>query len=169
MVLNLYANALSCLALLDSSSTLVANATAKYFGTDKLLDDLYPLSFKTIAHYQQQDTTLLATAKQHPDYSIKIFRRGGKKQQLICKNNKIVLPKILIERVVEWYHTTLCHPGETRTEQTIRQHFTGHKLREIVHTVCSTCPTCQITKNLKLITDIYRKNKQKLTHGKDNV
>jgi hypothetical protein len=65
---------------------------------------------------------------------------------LICKDNKIVLPKILIPRVVEWYHTTLCHPGETRMEQSIRQHFTGTKLREIVHKICSTCPTCQITK-----------------------
>ena len=143
---NIVADALSRLTLLDSSSTSVPNATAEYFGTDKLPDDLYPLRFKTIAHYQQQDPILLATAKRHPDYSIKIFRGGGKKRLLICKNNKIVLPKILIERVVEWYHTTLCHPGETRTEQTIRQHFTGHKLRETVHTVCSTCPTCQITK-----------------------
>jgi len=40
----------------------------------------------------------------------------------------------------------LCHPGETRTEQTIRQHFYWKNLRETVHKVCSTCSTCQITK-----------------------
>ena len=45
-----------------------------------------------------------------------------------------------------WYHQTLCHPGETRTEQTIRQHFYWKGLRKTVQEVCKKCPTCQLTK-----------------------
>ena len=48
--------------------------------------------------------------------------------------------------MVQSYHVHLCHPGETRTEQTINHHFTWTNLRQTVHQVCSTCPTCQHTK-----------------------
>jgi transposase InsO family protein len=47
---------------------------------------------------------------------------------------------------VQWYHTQLCHPGEKRTEETIRQHFTWKNLREHVKEVCQKCHTCQIAK-----------------------
>jgi Integrase zinc binding domain len=47
---------------------------------------------------------------------------------------------------VQWYHTQLCHPGEKRTEQTIRQHFTWKNLREHVKEVCQKCHTCQVAK-----------------------
>ena len=45
----------------------------------------------------------------------------------------------------------LCHPGETRTEHTIRQHFDWKALCATVHDVCKKCPTCQRakTKNQK--------------------
>ena len=35
---------------------------------------------------------------------------------LICINNKIVIPKHLQHKVLEWYHITLCHPEKTRME-----------------------------------------------------
>ena len=72
-----------------------------------------------------------------------------KKRELICLNNKIIIPASLQKRVVEWYHNILCHPGETRTEQTIRQHFTWKNLRHHVAQVCSRCHTCQRTKKSK--------------------
>jgi hypothetical protein len=40
----------------------------------------------------------------------------------------------------------LCHPGETQTEQTMRQHFDWTGLRTKVHEICSKCPTCQKAK-----------------------
>ena len=45
----------------------------------------------------------------------------------------------------------LFHPGETRTEHTLRQHFDWRGLRTTVHDVCKKCPTCQRakTKNQK--------------------
>jgi hypothetical protein len=40
----------------------------------------------------------------------------------------------------------LCYPGETRTEQTIRQHYTWENLRKTLHDLCTKCHTCQLTK-----------------------
>jgi Integrase zinc binding domain len=62
---------------------------------------------------------------------------------LICYKDKIVIPDKLQKPIVTWYHMQLCHPGETRTERTIRQHFWFKNLRELVHNTCKKCPTCQ--------------------------
>jgi transposase InsO family protein len=48
--------------------------------------------------------------------------------------------------LVEWYHEHLCHPGETRTELTVGQHFTWVGLRSTVQSVCKKCDACQRTK-----------------------
>ena len=41
---------------------------------------------------------------------------------IICKNDKIVVPKIIRKYVVNWYHTYILHPGKELTESTISQH-----------------------------------------------
>ena len=51
--------------------------------------------------------------------------------------------------MVEWYHEVLGHPGETRTELTIKQHFTWKNLRKTVQQVCARCDACQRTKRNK--------------------
>ena len=56
------------------------------------------------------------------------------------------MPAVLQQRTVDWYHTQLCHPGVSRTESTIRQHFTWRNLSDMVATTCQKCPTCQKTK-----------------------
>jgi Integrase zinc binding domain len=38
------------------------------------------------------------------------------------------------------------HPGQTRTEKTIRNTMTWPGLRQDVELLCSTCPVCQLTK-----------------------
>ena len=53
-----------------------------------------------------------------------IFHGGGKEHTLITKFQKIVVPDKLQQRIVDWYHQQLCHPGIKRRESTIRQHFT---------------------------------------------
>jgi hypothetical protein len=62
------------------------------------------------------------------------------------KDDKIVVPQVLQKNLFQWYHVNLGHPGETRTEKTIRQHFTWKNLVGTVKQVYSTCPTCQRTK-----------------------
>ena len=56
------------------------------------------------------------------------------------------MPTTLQKRCVQWYHESLCHPGESRTEQTIRQHFTWKNLKGKVEKACKTCQICQPTK-----------------------
>ena len=59
------------------------------------------------------------------------------------------MPKALQLRTVQWYHDILCHPGRTRTEATIAQHFHWPNMRKHVEKVCSTCSICQLNKRNK--------------------
>jgi transposase InsO family protein len=119
---------------------------AEFFGRDDLEDDIFPLNYKDIARAQQKDKHLLHAAKHNPQYRLKTYHGGEKKRTLITYNDKIVIPQLLQKRITKWYHTQLCHPGETRTEETICQHFTWKNLRQTVKNVCQKCHTCQITK-----------------------
>ena len=60
-----------------------------------------------------------------------------------------MIPKQLEKQVVEWYHNALCHPGETRTELSISQHFYWKNLRKTVHEIYTKCKTCQFLKRNK--------------------
>ena len=65
------------------------------------------------------------------------------------KEGKIVVPTPLRQKAVEWYHEQLCHPGETRTEATLRQHFTFPGLKPTVVKVYKACAACQHFKKNK--------------------
>jgi transposase InsO family protein len=114
---------------------------------DDLPEDVYPLQYKLIAtHQNKQKDLFIKLNKKQDGFHLKSFCGGGKKRTLICRNEKIIIPKTLQRRVVTWYHDILCHSGETRTEQTLRQQFWWPNLRNDVHDVCSKCDTCQRTK-----------------------
>jgi RNase H-like domain found in reverse transcriptase/Reverse transcriptase (RNA-dependent DNA polymerase)/Integrase zinc binding domain len=120
---------------------------AELFGGSKvdLPSHIYPLKFSTIYKAQKADKYLQRHSGSDK-FHFNTFRGGDNTHTLICHKGKIVVPKSLQKHLVEWYHRTLCHPGMTRSEQTIRQHFWWKTLREDVQKECSTCDICQRTK-----------------------
>ena len=66
--------------------------------------------------------------------------------EVITYQGKIYIPVQLQQHVVTWYHEYLAHPGESRTEATIRQTCTWLNLCSHVQTFCKTCRTCQLFK-----------------------
>ena len=81
----------------------------------------HKLNYKTIMRHQQEDTDLFAAAQRNKSYLVKDFTAAGWVCKLICRNGKIVVPKTLQIHLVQWYHVHLCHPGKTRSEQTIHK------------------------------------------------
>jgi transposase InsO family protein len=49
-------------------------------------------------------------------------------------------------KAIQWYHETLMHPGETRTELTMGQHFTWEGMQKAIQQACKRCQQCQLTK-----------------------
>jgi len=106
----------------------------------------YPLHLHTIQTNQQQDAAFQALSKPAPAYQFKSFSRGDKTYQIWCLHDKIIVLQNLLDRVTQWYHDYLCHPGETRTEKTIAQYFIWTKLRSTVKNICQRYQTCIKTK-----------------------
>ena len=146
---NIVADALSRLSIDDSQvDQLPTSSLAEHYGNTKedLSSTVFPLRYKDNQRAQQTDAWLLSQLQSNDKYSTKIYRGGGKSRTLIVYNDKIVIPKTYSQRIIDWYHVQLCHLGENRTEQTIRQHFTWQGLRNDVAKTIQKCPTCQKSK-----------------------
>ena len=139
------ANAISRLEMSDSQEIL--NISEIYGKDDEdMPDSAYPIRYHDISKAHKTDAKLKLKLVSHKDYTLDTFRGGDQNHRLILRNNKICLPTALHKKTVYWYHEMLCHPGETQTEHTLRQHFDWKGLHTTVHKVCKKCPTCQRVK-----------------------
>jgi hypothetical protein len=112
--------------------------------------DAFPLSFKILSTFQLRDAsvdTLFQKDPTHAHVSRQTFHGG---EQLVCYDGKIYVPPPLRQNVVSWYHEYLCHPGELRTDKTIRQHLWWPSLRPDVRRHVSRCLACQRGKRTRL-------------------
>jgi transposase InsO family protein len=135
----------------DSTPTKITMAQSFMIkGEEKETD--FPLSPELIAKYQRKDKTLKTKVQSGTSTQFNTTKVEG--VEVITYNDKIYIPHHLQQRVVAWYHEYLAHPGQSRTEATIRQNFTWPKLRDHVNYFCSTCPQCQI----------YKKQRKKYGH-----
>lgn len=126
-------------------------AMAEIFAVDEdeipFPKDVYPLSYAILAQEQAKDNVINKTLLKKPDtYEQKAFTTGKLKYNLYVKDDKIVVPTSLQTRTVEWYHERLMHPGETRTELSITQHYCWKGLRNTVKRVCKKCHDCTVNK-----------------------
>ena len=90
------------------------------------------------------------------------YFRGGSNIDLkiiMCKDN-IVIPSILQNYVLHWYHAYLLRSGMDRTETNIHQHFYWPDIRYSVRNKVSNCDSCQHT---KLSNKEYGKSPAKLS------
>ena len=77
-------------------------------------DVIYPLTVKEIAQAQEDDIVLKKLSKTDK-YSTQLVED----MHVLCKDGKMVIPKPLQRRAVNWYHHYLQHPGHTRLEETL--------------------------------------------------
>jgi transposase InsO family protein len=109
--------------------------------------DFHPLNFKHLLKTQESDKTIMKILiMENTKYELQDFHGGGKTTALICYRNKLVIPNKLQKAVISWYHTTLCHPGINRTEETIGQHLWWPNMREHITNYVKICPVCQRNK-----------------------
>ena len=153
---NIVADALSRLDLIPDDSDEASDSTSNSNPTiqdyldirqDELPADVYPLRMSLLSSEQRKDTTIQAKLRErNSGYIIKEVRGGIKSYDVVYCNDKIVVPRTLRKRLINWYHTTLMHPGINRTERTIGMHSTWPKLHDDVEKICKHCKTCQLTK-----------------------
>ena len=104
----------------------------------------YPLSYKELNHEQQRYPALLQRVEaKDPHYTVDEIKYSDVTYKLIRRDGKIVVPPSMQKKATEWYHDTLLHPGETRMELTIGQHYCWTGMRDTVKQVCRSCDICK--------------------------
>jgi transposase InsO family protein len=139
---NIVADALSRLELTEEDFSQEAFA----FDDDDFPSD-YPLSYKQIMYEQKKVDELQQKLKDKPDvYAVAHFKHSDYTYDIITRNDKIVIPPSLQVRATEWYHLHLLHPGETRMELTMGQHYCWKGMRRTIQKVCKACSICKVQK-----------------------
>ena len=82
----------------------------------------FALDVKLIQKHQQSDRKVRGQAKLALNKQITLISlKDAEGVELVHKNNKILVPETLKERVMDWYHDLLllAHPGMARMELSI--------------------------------------------------
>ena len=151
---NIVADTLSRLELLENKEESHHHGTLLQLFTGDTIKDMtdnkntvYPLKLSYIETVQNTNTDLMQKVQTTPDlYESKTFRGGGRQLTLLCKDKRIVVPKSLQQRLARWYHVNLMHPGITRTQLSVKQHFYWKNMDKDIEKICRTCVTCQRNK-----------------------
>jgi len=103
----------------------------------------YPLLLPQLVH-EQNKSTVVKNMLNGPSKLVKktTMRRADKTYELVTRDSKIVVPPSLQRKAAEWYHLHLLHPGETRTELTIAQHYYWKGMKKDIQNVCQACSVC---------------------------
>ena len=112
----------------------ILNISEIYGYEDKELpNSAYPTCYHDIAKAQKNYAELKKKPVSHKDYTLNKVFGGDPNHRLILQNRKICLPMAPQNKIVDWYHEMLCHPGETRTEHNIRQYPSTFRLERPSH------------------------------------
>jgi ribonuclease HI len=104
-------------------------------------DVIYPLTVKEIALAQERDLVLKKLTKMEK-YSTHLVEDT----EVLCKDGKMVIPKVLQRRAVSWYHHYLQHPGHTRLEETLHAAMYWKGMRNTIRSHVKNCRICQVNK-----------------------
>ena len=106
-------------------------------------ESLCILDFHHISQYQKIDNNIkqnLSTGT----YNMKAYD----KETLATLNGKIVIPTLVLNDIIIWYHENLQHPVVSRTYKTINSHFYYLSLEKYIGTCIKKCFIYTETKKL---------------------
>ena len=114
---------------------------------ENLQDKSFPLAPDMFKAYQENDRELQRLMDSAEKRNSERFTtRAVEGVELIHDGNQIFVPAALRDRVLDWYHQMLVHPGEKRMEASLRGVYTWPGLRTAVKNLCKHCHTCQMFK-----------------------
>jgi transposase InsO family protein len=103
----------------------------------------FPMNPRLIAKEQKKDKSIQKSILQGTkEYILKNIEGT----ELLTYNGRIIIPKALTERIVEWYHCYLRHPGQVRMDETLRQIYYWDNMRAMVQRHVKSCKLCQLCK-----------------------
>ncbi len=114
-------------------------------------EEIYPLTAQEVADAQRVDATIKKHCFKHnhvfdKDFDIRLVDETS----VVCKNCRMVIPKLLQRRAVLWFQHYLQHPGHTRLEETMQATMYWKGNRTTIWLITKSCKKCQVNKKPKL-------------------
>ena len=123
--------------------------SAKVFMDENYTDCEFSLNFRMFKVHQKPveklQKQIKKNSKQDPFFTTKVVEGI----ELIHRGNRIFVPPYLKERVMNWYHIMLCHPGQVQMEQSIKAIYYWPGTRSDIIQLIKTCDVCQGCKQNK--------------------
>ena len=127
--------------------------TAVQRGNDHLdvdSEEPFPLDLEQVAHEQNGDKQLRGVIKGIPrhlkaEMKLKVINDV----EVQTYKDKIYIPASLWEKVLNWYHHYLQHPGASRMENTLGSVVYWPNMSKEIRRLCTTCKLCQLAKRTK--------------------
>jgi hypothetical protein len=121
------------------NSTQEHNETAGNMSANQIEEDsIYPLTTREIAEAQEHNPQLKTQADKEGDTTQLV-----KNITVLCKGNKMAVPKSLQHCAAAWYHHYLQHPGTKFLEETLCISMHWKDLRTTVQSYVKKCHSCQ--------------------------
>ncbi len=115
-------------------------STEELFTFDNGADD-FPLNLQIMAEAQTADEHLQAALRITPPKYVSAMR-DGVLLYVHSTNNSIYVPASLRSKILQWYHTTLQHPGIKRMQATVKENLYWLGLDSAVEKLVQECPVC---------------------------
>ena len=145
---NIVADALSRLDMMsveEYAETFTEEHYAECFAAQNV-PKTFPCSYVELKLEQEKDAELQESFERIDSWKYQEFPFSDGSFTLITREGKIVVPKTMQMKLTECYHNLLMHPGETRTELTIGQHYYWKGMRQTIQKVCRACKMCNFAK-----------------------
>jgi hypothetical protein len=110
-------------------------------------DEIYSLTTIEIANAQQKDQEIKIYYKQNAktpkeDVHFQLIANA----EVLCKNDKLIIPAPLRHRAVSWYHHNLQHPGHPCLKETLRSVMYWKGMHNTIQSYVKSCRSCQVNK-----------------------
>ncbi len=134
--------------------------------TDKEVEnEKFPMRPGLISREQKKDPVV---SRQLEDNDKEVHVDTIEDAELVCLNGRIIVPHSLRQRVIEWYHTYLAHPGIRCMTDMVSKLYFWPKMEQEIKKHIKTCRQCQLNKNGKRSASRQEKRKSQ-NHGSESM
>jgi hypothetical protein len=109
-------------------------------------DEIYPCTTEEIAEAQWADASLKHFFKRNTVIDQRLEIKLLENTTCICKDGRLVIPKPLEVRAVEWYHHYLQHSEHTHLEKMMNAAMYWKGMHTTIWSLKKSCRSCQINK-----------------------
>jgi hypothetical protein len=122
----------------------------KVFANRREEEEIFPLITPEIAEAQTANNKLKHCFKCNAVLGKGLEVRLVDDTYVVCKDGRMIIPKLSQRRAVLWFHHYLQHPGHTWLEETMNATMYWKGMCTSIQSIKKSCRACQVNKKWRL-------------------